>query len=771
MTLRTSSRQDVSRADLRNARLLCNAWFPRKAWVAGRFALTALLSLGAAGVCRADAGSVVHVNPQTTVRGAKITVTVENAPLHPNSVQAYLDGRPLAPPEALSSNLSNTTFSETIGDTRDPRNPAFVQLGTHKLSVMIDGHWRAGDERLNIIDGSQTAPLLTSIEPAAFTSGSRQAEIVLTGRHFLLHPAEDNTITVGGNAIPVIWDGCDQPEAWTKDAQGVAHGSVDSSGTSITLCNIDVPKETSVDVGVRQGTLGESTQKLILSPFSKGRVVFYSVLVDLLGAALILLLVWTVPKYTIENTAYGWLRVLYLDPETNSYSLSKYQFYLWTAAGMFAYSYLAVSKMLVQGLSLPDVPGSLPGIIGIGAGTAVGSQIVTAVRGPKGGGPEKPALGDFITSGGVTAPERVQMFLWTNLGVLAFCIATLRSAPWEIKALPDIGTGLLFLSGLSSAGYLAGKLARKPGPVLSEISITPAWPDGSSAAGAGLAGAGLAGAGAGRASLAQPIAVAQGVLRSAQATLAALPAGGSTGALQAASDALKALQGAIGVAHGAASSGASPSALADFTVAADLAARTAASVFSAEAGAAGEASATGVPGVASATGVAGEAGVVQAAESTRALAEVAQECSAAVQTLASGVTEGVGATQALQAAETEGAGGTPLVRSIDLRGRNLSVDATFEINGVGLPFRMLNPVAGVRGPERVAPEDDPSLSNMGRDVRLNMTPGTMEKPDRANYDAWFHHTVNCLKLRIVNPDGQSAEISFKVPPSTGQAHS
>ena len=80
-------------------------------------------------------------------------------------------------------------------------------------------------------------------------------------------------------------------------------------------------------------------------------------------------------------------------------------------------------------------------------------------------------------------------------------------------------------------------------------------------------------------------------------------------------------------------------------------------------------------------------------------------------------------------------------------------------------------MAGVRGPERVAPEDDPGLSNMGRDVRLSMTPSTMEKADRANYDAWFHHTVNCLKLRIVNPDGQSAEISFNVPPSTGQAHS
>ena len=44
--------------------------------------------------------------------------------------------------------------------------------------------------------------------------------------------------------------------------------------------------------------------------------------------------------------------------------------------------------------------------------------------------------------------------------------------PSAIKSLPEIPTGFLQLMGISSLGYLGGKLTRKPGPVIERIAAT-----------------------------------------------------------------------------------------------------------------------------------------------------------------------------------------------------------------------------------------------------------------------------------------------------------
>ena len=102
---------------------------------------------------------------------------------------------------------------------------------------------------------------------------------------------------------------------------------------------------------------------------------------------------------------------LFLDLETDTYSLSKLQFYLWTAAALFGYSYLVLSRLFVQGAEWPQVPDNLPGVIGIGIATAVGAQVATNIRGPKGSGTELPSLGDFVMSGG----------LWPRIACRCWC--------------------------------------------------------------------------------------------------------------------------------------------------------------------------------------------------------------------------------------------------------------------------------------------------------------------------------------------------------------
>ncbi len=162
------------------------------------------------------------------------------------------------------------------------------------------------------------------------------------------------------------------------------------------------------------------------------------------------------------------LTALFLDEQTQTYSLSKCQFYAWTIAAVLGYVFFAVARSIVQGSAVfPDIPGGLPGILLVSAGTSVLATGITGSKGSKGAGEVHPTLGDFITTGGVVAPERLQFVVWTVVGVFTFLTIVFKSDPLTLSDLPTIPNGFLELMGISSAGYLGGKLARKPGPVIS----------------------------------------------------------------------------------------------------------------------------------------------------------------------------------------------------------------------------------------------------------------------------------------------------------------
>jgi hypothetical protein len=451
--------------------------------------------------------------------------------------------------------------------------------------------------------------------------------------------------------------------------------------------------------------------------------------------ALVFFLAHFTRKYRIGETRYGMWSILFLDLETNTYSLSKLQFYLWTGAAILTYTYLVIGRLFVQKLDFPDVPSSLPGIIAIGAGTAIGSQFVTNVRGPKGGGPEKPDLGDFVTSGGVAAPDRVQMLVWTLVGVVGFCIATFRTEPWTISTLPKIGDSLMLLMGISSAGYLSGKLARKPGPIFNAISLSPSGPDDGSA--------GAATVPAPSADLSQPIASAQQVYSRANAALGQPTQNLSVNALSAAQNALGALKAALDAAKAAKAD--LFSTLNESAATADAASRILAAHYS-------DLMSTGADPVKIGAG--------------RKAAELAQQIASAAQDLASGVSQAVGSAQA----QTQPSASSTPLRIIEIRGRNLSSDATFEINSIELPFRMLADVNGIQAPEIVSAEDDAGTTSMARTLRLKIDPGALGPSDRATYDSWFKTGGRDLKFTISNPDGQISEITVTLPPGTQQAH-
>ncbi|MEY2520205.1 MAG: hypothetical protein QOF24_1964 [Verrucomicrobiota bacterium] len=177
-------------------------------------------------------------------------------------------------------------------------------------------------------------------------------------------------------------------------------------------------------------------------------------------------------SYSRRNWWEQYLTALFLDRETATYSLSKFQFYIWTAVSVMAYLYLAASRAWVQGvwtfIALPD---NLPGIVFISGATGVMAVVATNSRGPKGAGDVHPSLADLVSSGGVVAVERVQFLIWTIIGALMFLFLSLFQTPVDILELPKVPDSFLQLMGISSLGYLGGKFARKAGPILNDVSV------------------------------------------------------------------------------------------------------------------------------------------------------------------------------------------------------------------------------------------------------------------------------------------------------------
>jgi hypothetical protein len=127
---------------------------------------------------------------------------------------------------------------------------------------------------------------------------------------------------------------------------------------------------------------------------------------------------------------------------------------------------------LCQGvLELADIPENLPGILAISASATVLSVQITKQKGPKGAGEAHPSVKDLISAGGIVQPERVQLLVWTLVAIVSFLLVVLRSDPTSISNLPGIPERLLWLSGVSTFGYLGGKMARRAGPVIDEVRV------------------------------------------------------------------------------------------------------------------------------------------------------------------------------------------------------------------------------------------------------------------------------------------------------------
>jgi hypothetical protein len=223
-------------------------------------------------------------------------------------------------------------------------------------------------------------------------------------------------------------------------------------------------------VRVRGVDSGEKT--LVLSRMSEMGVVVCSLAIFLILAYIIYLLVARGMKdIVIDGQKYSPFWSFFIDKATNTYSLSKFQLFAFSAIFVYGYLYVFLCRWLVQWqFVLPDVPSNVSGLLAIGAGTTVAAAGATSARGSKGGGQLTPSAADFITTGGQVVPERFQFFVWTLVACLGFIALLVSQDPATIQGVPNFPDGLLYVMGVSATGYLAGKVTRPPGPVIRNIA-------------------------------------------------------------------------------------------------------------------------------------------------------------------------------------------------------------------------------------------------------------------------------------------------------------
>ncbi len=292
---------------------------------------------------------------------------------------------------------------------------------------------------------------------------AQSANLILSGDNFSL-AGKDNRILVNNNELKVCWN-CGDPKPC---AACDIVGTVDQNGREIRLTGIPIATYGGIDsLAVNIGTQSSALRTVTISRVNSATPRWWALIFVAVIIAILSLILSRPAQKKIAGKSYKLMTALMLDAETDTYSLSKFQFYLWTFGVVLGYSYLTLVRSLIQGtFEFSDVPGNLPGILGLSVGTSVVATGIASAVGSKGAGKVQPGWADLLTVGGVVVPERVQFVVWTIVGVVSFLSLTFLADPSSLHNLPAVPQGFLLLMGASSAGYLGGKMVRKPGPII-----------------------------------------------------------------------------------------------------------------------------------------------------------------------------------------------------------------------------------------------------------------------------------------------------------------
>lgn len=368
----------------------------------------------------------------------------------------------------VSSDKTSVTFNMPV-DLEDGRYFGALQLNS------VDGK----GNKYEAVPGELRVPAPAALKVTVdkvqakdaypYPNKNNKYDFEIAGTNFSRN-LPDNHVLINGVELTLRCHGC----LSTDPSNPELLADVDSPTTKLivhdyTPPGYSNPLEVSVRVGI-DDNIAKAPKPLMFSSISRNRLQVYALGSFLLVVGLLFVAVQVRAKR--RGDKFWSLRSFLIDQDTNSYSLSKFQLTLFTLVTIFGYIYVFVCDLFVQWkFVLPPVPENLPTMLGLSVGTSVVAAGIGTRIGGKGAGPESPSAADFISAGGIVLPERFQFFLWTIVssgGVLALILA---SDPATVNELPKLPDGLIYLMGLSSAGYLGGKLVRGPGPSVRSLDV------------------------------------------------------------------------------------------------------------------------------------------------------------------------------------------------------------------------------------------------------------------------------------------------------------
>lgn len=378
-------------------------------------------------------------------------------------------------------------FPEAVEpDSLTLKVPRDVKPGRYLITLSVESTGRPAlrlpvPGELRVI--SKLAPKIESISPiTSYPALNARHNFSIIGDHFSAQ-LSDNVIEIGGNTLPgTAYEnkhGC-KASGDSKILVELPCVAMEGSRKLLVFGYQPGSQEGPVKVRVRVGEQISDPVNMTLSRIGAHEALLLALLCATLLTLTVITLVWRgVGRAHIDGETYHPLSVFFLDKATNSYSLSKAQLFAWTAATVFGYCYLTIANLFIQWkFTLPPIPEGLPTLLGLSAGTTVAAMAITDNISSKGGGPARPSMADFITSGGLVAAERFQFFVWTIVGVAGFLSMLIFADPATITELPRLPDNFIYLMGISSVAYLGGKAVRKPGPVIRTLSINAITPAG-----------------------------------------------------------------------------------------------------------------------------------------------------------------------------------------------------------------------------------------------------------------------------------------------------
>jgi hypothetical protein len=428
-----------------------------------------LIAMGAAAMAAPCDTPRIDSEPKlpSVTRGQSVTVFGDCFSGH--SVNAFLNtgkvGGIKGPFVAKATDDGKALNFEIQNDVQPGRYLITLDFGSPPL-LAVPGE-------LRVLSAEQAKVKIDSISPSTAypTNGNNTYNFKISGENLSLNPNDNIVEDVDrGPLLSGSQKDCNaSPQTYEKMCLSYDNG-MEGRKLSVTGFNAG-SHQGSVGIRVRVGDDNVSETKTIkLSSLPEGAVRALAILVSAIFGLIVLGMVRKGMRLSEVGASGGMLDWFFMDKQTNSYSLSKFQLVAWTTIAVFGYVYVLFSRTLIQNdFSFPAVPSGWPTLLGLSAATTVAAVGLTSTRGSKGAGPDKPSLADFISAGGMVTGDRFQFFVWTLVGFLGFLMLVLLADPSSLKALPDIPDGFLYLTGVSAAGYLGGKAVRPPGPVIHEV--------------------------------------------------------------------------------------------------------------------------------------------------------------------------------------------------------------------------------------------------------------------------------------------------------------